>query len=148
MTRLLTLLLLVLSLCACGGGDSGTSPSTQNQIPDVAGSYSGTLAETLRGIPNCNYATTINVAQAGSNLTITGTMVCGGISQPFLTPFTGTVNSAGRFTLVDPLTINHPQCGATGITISATFSNNSLQWNESDSTALCGLLTYVGTLSR
>ena len=96
MKRGLAVLLLAV-LSGCGGGDHATSASAENQVPAVAGTYSGPLAWTVDGQPFRTLQMTLHVAQTGSQLTITGTLSISGQSVPFESA-TGSIDAAGYFT--------------------------------------------------
>jgi len=137
---------LALVLPACGGGPN----SPEDQIPNVAGTYVGPIAFTVGGSPAPTISARMVVVQAGSQVTITGTWTVSGQAIP-LTALTGNVNATGFFTATSggaPSSVD-PTCGAIRQTeLSITFSGNTLQYVERDSTQLCGNWTFSGTLTR
>jgi len=91
------------------------------------------------------------VAQAGSQLTITGTLTLNGQTFP-LTAVTGNINATGFFTATSGGAVSatsDPTCGTIRpIDASLTFSGNTLQYVEHDSSQFCGTWTFSGTLTR
>ncbi len=92
--RLLVLLAVVSTLVAACGGDSLTSPSTvsasssSSRVPQVAGSYSGTVTVSFPEVPRTvNCSATTAVTQTGSNVSIAPLQLrggeCDGLSFPF-----------------------------------------------------------------
>ncbi len=147
MKRSIPWLLLGLGLVGYGC-DSVTSPSAQ--IPNVAGAYSGPVAWAIGGAPAPPLFLYMNVAQVGSQLTITGTMVVEGKNVP-LTAMTGNVNASGYFspTSGGASSSYDPTCGNVKlIDGSLTFSSSSAQYVEHDATDFCGNWTLSGTLTK
>ena len=109
--RRFALVLAVAVLTGCGA-DSPTAPTSQ--IPEVAGTYTGPL--TLRAVTTGDSLqgfARFNVAQAGAQLTITGsTTFLGETAQ--LPAITGTINATGFFTPTSggvAGAVNDPDCG-------------------------------------
>jgi hypothetical protein len=92
----------------------------------------------------------MNVIQAGSQLTITGTMVVDAKNVP-LTAMTGNVNASGYFTPTSggASSSYDSTCGnARLVDGSLTFSGNSAQYVERDATDFCGSWILSGTLTK
>jgi hypothetical protein len=91
------------------------------------------------------------VAQAGSQLTVTGTLTFNGQTFP-MTAVTGNVNATGFFTATSGGAAsipNDPNCGTIrAIDASLTFSGNTAQYVEHDSSQYCGTWTFAGAVTR
>ncbi len=150
-TVLLLALALVVSAC---GGDTPTAPSRPvPQIPQVAGTYTGSLQ---LSVPLLDFTETItarvNVVQAGSQITITGsTTISSGTTSGFAA-ITGTVDATGFFTLTgggDDGGGEDSNCGTSSPSAyTITFSGNTLRYLEEVGTTLCGAVEISGTLTR
>jgi hypothetical protein len=152
MKKSLLVLLLGLGLAACGGGGGGdvTSPSAANQMPNVAGTYTGPVSWTVDGAPFYPLTMQLNVAQAGSQLTISGSFTVNGRTVP-ITAMTGNINATGYFTPTSggAMGTYDASCGyITNIDGSLTFSGRNAQYVERDSTSYCGAWVFSGTLAR
>ena len=137
---------LALVLPACGGGPNSPTSS----IPNCAGNYSGPVAWTVDGSHVATLTMRINVVQAGSQLTITGSLTIDGQTSP-MTAMTGNVNATGYFSMTSggATSFSDPTCGAiAGIDGSLTFSGNTARYVERDSTQFCGTWVFSGTLTR
>jgi hypothetical protein len=148
--RIFGSILVLMSVVACGGGGGVTSPNAANQIPNVAGTYTGPLSWTADGVPVATISAQMNVAQAGSQLTINGTLSVNGQTFP-MTAVTGSINATGYFTATSGGVAGtyDPDCGSIrGIDASLTFSGRTAQYVEHDSTTYCGNWTISGTLTR
>ena len=146
------LLALTLIVPACGG-DTPTAPTPSvPQIPQVAGTYTGSLQFSA---PVLDFTVAIpanmTVVQAGSQLTITGTITVDGTPSE-IPAITGTVNATGFFTATgggSSLGEDDPTCGTlTPTAFTITFSGNTLRWVEQVGTSLCGNVELSGTLTR
>ena len=148
MRTVVTALSLVLLACGDGGPNS---PGNVNQIPNVAGTYYGSLTWTIDGTQVATPSMRIVVVQAGPQLTITGTMTVEGqtIALPAVT---GNINATGFFTATgggSAATLSDANCGTIRTTSSSlTFSGNTVQYVENASTAFCGNWSLSGTLRR
>ena len=149
-TAVVLALALVVSAC---GGDTPTAPSPSvPQIPQVAGTYTGSLQFSA---PSLDFTATtpanVTVVQAGSQLTITGTLTFDGTPSE-VPAITGTVNATGFFTATgggSSLGEDDPTCGTlTPTAFTITFSGNTLRWVEQVGTSLCGNVELSGTLTR
>ena len=133
------------------GGSSPNSPSAINQIPNVAGSYTGPITWTANGTFIAALTMKMTVAQASSQLTLTGTISLGNQTFP-MTAVTGNINATGFFTATAggaASTSFDPTCGTIrGVDASLTFSGNSAQYVEHDSSQYCGSWTFSGSISR
>jgi len=148
---------LALMLLACGRGGPSTpepspSPSPTPSIPNVAGTYNGPLVFTVGGsaTPTATYTARMVVVQAGSQVTITHTWTISTTQVLNFPAITGTVNATGFFTPASsfPSSVD-PLCGTvTPVSSSTTFSGNTVQYIENDSTQRCGNWTFTGTLTR
>ena len=137
---------------ACDEGGGPTSPTPQ--FPQVAGIYRGpaTILSSVMGSLT-GYSEMV-VVQAGSELTITGSLTIGRDTVP-LVAMTGTINRTGFFTLHagGPTTSIDgqidPECGRWNITSSSlAFVGRTLQAVVTATTTYCGILNISGTLTR
>ena len=151
-----TVLLLALALVvsACGGDTTPTAPSRPvPQIPQVAGTYTGSLQFS---VPLLDITETIrarvNVVQAGSQITITGSTTTSSGTTSGFAAITGTVDATGFFTLTgggDDGSGEDSNCGTSSPTAyTITFSGNTLRYLEEVGTTLCGVVEISGTLTR
>ena len=143
-----------LALCitaACGGSSSSPTSPTPS-IPNVAGTYSGSLtitsslsADVLTG------SARLSVVQAGSQLTITSEITFLGETLQ-LPAVTGTINATGFFTATGGGGVTSEssgECGTFTTTSSTlTFSGNSARYVETVTTQYCGSLSLAATLFR
>ena len=88
-----TLVFTALLTSACG--ESATAPSSQ--IPQVAGTYTGSIALSSAGRTLGSGTARMTVVQAGSELTITGSVTISGATVQ-IRAVTGTINRTGFFT--------------------------------------------------
>ena len=147
--RRLALVLAITVLIGCGA-DSPTAPTSQ--IPEVAGTYTGPL--TLRVVTtgdSLQGSARFDVAQAGAQLTITGSITFLGETAQ-LPAITGTINATGFFTPTSggvAGAVNDPDCGRiTPASASITFSGRTMRLVETAFTDFCGNFELSGTLSR
>ena len=137
----------VLLTSACG--ESPTAPSSQ--IPNVAGTYTGSIALSTAGQTLASGTARMTVVQAGSQLTITGSLTFSGATFQ-ITAVTGTINRTGFFTPSRRSFTNRvsdPTCGTiTPVDASLTFAGNTARYVENATTTFCGTLQLSGTLRR
>ena len=152
MRRPVAVVVLALVFVACGeGGGSPTTPSSR--VPDVAGTYTGTLYLTSsRSSQRVPIQMRMVVVQSGSQLTITGSLSFDG-RRLDLPAITGTINQTGFFTLTAGGfygdTVDDPDCGRiTPTSESLTFSGRTARYQETADTQYCGTLQISGTLTR
>ena len=143
--RRLAFVLAVSVLTGCG--DSPTGPTSR--IPEVAGNYTGPL---IVQVPTNSFQGTarLNVAQAGAQLTITGSISLLGTTAQ-LTAIAGTINEMGFFipTAGVAAGVVREGCGRIVTTrTNITFTGRRVRWEEDASTVLCGSFELSGTLSR
>lgn len=139
---------LLAALAGCGGGGVN-SPSAETRIPEVAGTYTGPITWTVDGRTIASLTARMTVAQAGSQLTISGSLTLQGQTFP-MTALTGRVSATGFFTAdAGAGAFNDPDCGRiTPLEASLVFAGRSATYTERDSTTFCGTWTFSGTLSR
>ena len=123
-------LYFALLAAACGdGGGSPTAP-TPSQIPNVAGTYTGTTDGFVDNIAIGSFPTQVTVVQSGSRLTITGS-----VDGPIMwETWTGTIDEAGVFT--------HDEVGDRATQDCGPRSNHTIMLNFSGNTAR-GVETYT-----
>ena len=160
---LVTCAVVVLATAACGGDSSQTTPlspthpSPQPQIPNVAGTYSGPLTITgsaAGGVLMVSLSGTmeITVAQAGAQLTITGSISIFEETNA-LEAVTGTVNETGLVTFPPDSLVNavpmDDTCGTiTPAPTMLTFSGNTARFLQTANSDGCGNFEVLGTLTR
>ena len=138
-------LFFIVMLSACGG--SPTSPSSQ--FPNVAGTYTGTLALTIDNVFAANVYGRMQVVQSGSQITVTATMTVNGV-EIAIPASTGNINKTGYYTQTagGEASTYDPDCGNLTGTASLTFSGNTATYVEVMSTDFCGQWRMNGTLTR
>ena len=151
--------IVVLGLSACGGDNKNPISPTpfptppQQVIPNVAGTYRGpmTLAGSLAGVTiNASGTMSMVVAQAGAQLTITGSTTI--LDETHTRgSFVATIDAAGTVTL--PANIftddddDDPECPTTATVATLTFSGNMAVFHITE-TATCGTTELSATLTR
>ena len=149
--RLLVILLLTLLITGCGDDGGPVAPSPP-QFPQVAGTYNGTLTLTFSLVSDTlTGSMRMVVVQAGSQLTITGSMMFLGETVE-LPAVTGTVNETGFFTVTAggfSGTVSDETCGTlTTTSATLTFSGSTARITETATTEFCGNIQLSGTLTR
>ncbi len=139
-----------------GCGDSGpiapTTP-TAPRFPQVAGTYSGTLSLSPSDSSGVlSVPAQLTVIQAGSQLTISGSMTLMGQNID-VAAVTGTINETGFFTVAESGSFtgpaHNPTCGNIVPTSgSLTFSGNMVRLVQTAVTDYCGNWQLDGTLTR
>ena len=132
---------------ACGGSPS----SPTSQIPDVAGTYTGSLTWTADGAFVASIQARLTVVQAGAQLTVSGSLTLLGQTVQ-VAAVTGTVNATGFFTVSGggfAGAVDDATCGTIrGTSASLTFSGNTARYVETDTTDFCGNWNFSGTLTK
>lgn len=133
--RRLALVFAISVLTGCGNGP--TAPTSQ--IPDVAGTYAGPYTMHVTVNNSFQGSARLDVAQAGAQLTITGSMTL--LGTPAQVPAVrGTISATGVFT---PSAggaggVVNDACGAVTTTATTiTFFGRTLRWIEAASTEFC-----------
>jgi hypothetical protein len=149
-----TVVVLAILTAACSGGDAGTAPTPgststmpSQQVPSVAGSYSGT---TTLNVPDLQESgscpTSTSVTQNGSTVDIAPIVLggdCGGISIPV---GQATIDAAG--TLVQESgSIDH-DCGVYDFVISGRFSGRELRITAVLTSSTCYDMNLTMSLMR
>lgn len=149
-TIVVVIVVLCSALVACGK-ETPTSPSTP-QIPQVAGTYNGqlTLTALATGERFIGSAQMV-VRQAGSQLTVSGSMTILGLTTQ-LSAVTGTINATGFFTLTGggfTGSVDAGECGRLRpLTASLTFSGRTANYVETAETDFCGTFQLTADLTR
>ena len=151
MPRLAIRALVIMALLSAACGESPTAPSPlQPQIPQVAGTYAGSVRLTADGRFLGSGTAQMTVVQVGAQLTITGYMSVGGTTSQ-LSAITGTINATGFVTITSapPPSVRDPTCGTIAAAGSSlTFSGNTVRFVSNSTTTYCGNLQAAGTLTR
>lgn len=148
MKKQLLLVLMGLGLVACGGGDSGGVSGPSTTIPNVTGTYAGSLQWTSTTLGALGaLSTRFNVAQTGAQITVTGT-----ISGSTITPLSCTIDATGYVTSCvpnGPTSYSDSDCGTVRATgASGAFRGNTLEYVETHTTSWCGDWRISGSLNR
>ena len=103
-------------VAACGDSTSPTAPTrpTTPPIPQVAGTYTGPFDLRVDAVLIATGTETLTVAQAGSQVTVTGAATFSELGITIQVPaVTGTINETGFFTQTsaDPQIPVNPVCG-------------------------------------
>ena len=140
--------LAVLSVAACGGGNSPTGPGSS--IPTVTGNYSGTTTITfpeLQATVSC--PTTTVVTQSGSTVSIAPLVLggdCDGISVPLgqvRIDTTGALDGGSASG-----TYNEPSCGVYSYTASGGFFGRELRISMTATSSTCLNFNFSTVLTR
>jgi hypothetical protein len=150
MKKSMLVLPMLVGLAACGGGSNGVTGSSGSSMPQVGGSYSGTMTlvyPELAGSMSCPASTA--VTQSGSTVNmapIIATGQCAGISFPLGTmsiDSTGAIDGgSGSGSYVDP------SCGAYSYTASGGFFGREFRLSMNAVSATCYNYTLTWVLSR
>ena len=143
--RRLALVLAVNVLTGCG--DNPTAPTSR--IPEVAGTYTGPLTIQATANYSVQGSARFDVAQAGAQLTITGSFTLRGATAQ-LAAITGTIDEMGFFIpAAGGVAGVVKSCGRVNMTsTNITFSWRTVRWEEAASTEYCDDVELSGTLSR
>ena len=120
-----------------GCGDGPTAPTSQ--IPDVAGTYAGPFTMHMTANDSFPGSARFDVAQAGAQLTITGSMTLLGTTAQ-LAAIPGTIDATGIFTPTagGAAGVVNDACGrVTTTATSITFFGHTLRWVETAATEFC-----------
>ena len=135
---------------ACGNDDntpSGPSPMDppQPEVPYVAGTYEGTISGWYSEVSLGQYPITMTVTQAGDQVTMEAELE-GGVL--FFVPGTGTIDSNGVVGgQVDE--VESEDCGTrTDLVWESRFTGDSLEYEESSGSTLCGTVRFEGELRK
>lgn len=146
--RYLSAFVTIVLLSGCGGGSSSpTAPSTPS-IPQVAGTYNGTVTMVLPELgQSLTCPTNTAVTQSGSSINIAPLVLgggCGGISIPFGSASidaTGNLIGAGSTTLTQ-------SCGVYTATGSGGFFGRELRLSVNATSRTCYNFNMTAVLSR
>ena len=144
--RRLALVLAVNVLTGCG--DNPTAPTSR--IPEVAGTYTGPLTIQVTANDSFQGSARLDVAQAGAQLTITGSYTLLGTTAQ-LPAIPGTIDEMGLFIPAagGAAGVVNDSCGRVNTTSTdITFSGRTVRWEETASTEFCNDFALSGTLSR
>ena len=150
--------IVALALGAACGGETATGPSEVPpvvEIPDVAGTYSGTAeAKTLVATGfegSISGAARLRVEQQGATVTVSGELLVRGPQQNL--DATGTIDGQGRFTRTDGVLahrIEESPCGWMDYEGEPllSFRDGTAEYGVSLITERCGRLRLGATLTR
>lgn len=147
MKRLVYLIALIVA-SACGGGSSPTAPTPS--IPQVAGSYNGSVTVNLPEVPvsrTCPANT--SVTQSGSTVNVAPIILggsCGNLSLPL---GQATIDTTGAITGGNAGSFFEPSCGGTyTYTASGGFFGRELRLSMTASSAICLNFNFTAVLTR
>ena len=151
---LLSLALIAGAACELPAGPSDL-PTTSSGVPDVAGTYSGTLTLTITGAPGHPpmrgpSTLVVTVTQVGHEVTLTGTQAWPGES-PILVwdGVRGTIDAIGIFSGPALRDSTDPECGRVRYrSRRLQFSVGILSYSLVAETDRCGRFEYRATLTR
>lgn len=139
---------LIVALVLVAGCSSPTAPTPQ--IPNVGGSYSGTVTVNLPEVPasrTCPANTA--VTQSGSTVSIAPIILsgtCGNLSIPFGQT---TIDATGAFTGQNSGSFFEPTCGGTyNYTASGGFFGRELRLTMNATSAICFNFNFTAVLTR
>ena len=131
------------------------SACDMNGVPNVEGTYTGTLTvQFVDAGVGVDGSMRMIVEQAGSNVTISGSVTFGGVTTG-LTALSGTIDATGYFMatrsgLIDPdAALDTALCGRLHPTTgSLTFSSGEAQYAATAQTDFCGAISFHARLIR
>ena len=157
-TRLGMVLMITAGFAAMGcGGDHGgpIAPTTvmtptepaEPAIPQVAGTYTGTMSGSIDGVFYGPFGVSVTVTQSGDQVTMDGTAE--GDVFFWVKPLTGTLSSDGVWTSNEVLEESPGGCGKRSNEEGRTvFGNGTLETHGSWDTELCGTIETEMTATR
>ena len=156
MTRLSVLALcLCLALVGCEGSPTAPTGFSGSDVPNVAGTYSGTITLTITGAPGHPpmrgpSRLIVTVTQSGKEVTLTGTQAWPGESPTLIWDgVRGTIDAVGIFTGPDLRDSTDLECGRVQYrSRRLQFSVGILIFSMVADTSRCGRFEYRGTLTR
>ncbi|MGE0702618.1 MAG: hypothetical protein AB7P22_01640 [Vicinamibacterales bacterium] len=145
----LALVVALLAAPAWGCVESGTDPTPDDEIPQVAGNYAGTitLAFPENGTSMTCTATT-SATQSGSTVNMTPIVLgglCDGINIPIGTVI---IDDTGDIPASVSGTTNNPDCGTYNYTVTGGFDGTELQLSATLTSTTCDDATLTVVLIR
>ena len=135
----------------CGGdGNTPTGPSPADPpeptIPQVAGTYQGTVEGWIDEVPLGRYPMTATVTQDGDQVTMGGEIEGGVLVAE--DPITGTIDANGTVR-IEKAEHESPICGTeTNFVFEARFTRNSFEFENTSESIVCGKERYEGELQK
>ena len=150
------LIVLCLALAGCDGNPlAPTGIAGAGDFPDVAGTYSGTLTQTVTGAPGHppmrgTSSLVVTVTQSGSEVSLTGTQTWPGESPILLWDgVKGTIDALGIFTWPERRSTTDIDCGRVRYgPRRLQFSIGTLSFSLEAETDRCGRFEFDATLTR
>jgi hypothetical protein len=153
----LPLVAAIVALLA-GCASKGTTTAPTPAVPNVAGSYSGSVTVTYHSIlQSITCPATTTVTQSGTTVTMAPLMLggqCQTIGVTSVTVGTFTISSTGSLDTRTVANVSLPSCGSYSTSATGAFSGSTLQLTI-DYTAITpscidqvGNFTYAGTLTK
>ena len=145
---------LVLAGAACKQLPTAPSSLPASGVPDVAGTYRGTITMTITGASGHSPMRdtgqfTVTVTQDGSTVTISATARWPWGDQVVWTDLVGTLDTLGTVTGTSERTFTDPDCGRVDVRERRlTIVVGTLRYYLEADTARCGTFVYVATLTR
>lgn len=140
---------LVLAVSSCGDAPlSPTEPMVDPSVPavpDVAGTYTGSIRGWVGDLYLGEYAMTMEVAQSGVQVTLTGTVEGGVI---WIEPESGTIDADGRYMSMTP-PADSRNCGRrSNVEIDLVFRDGTVDLRERWESELCDPARFEARLTR
>jgi hypothetical protein len=144
--RYASLVVCVLLMSGCGGDSSPTAPTPT--VPQVAGSYAGSVTVSFPEIPtSVNCPATTAVTQSGLNVNVAPLILagqCGNLSIPMGAM---TIDNTGALTGTTTGTVNDT-CGVYNYTASGGFFGRELRISMNATSRTCYNFNFTAVLTR
>lgn len=135
---------------ACGGSSSSSPTAPTPQIPNVVGTYTGSITINLPEVPTsrtCPAST--SVTQSGSTVSIAPIILggsCGNLSAPI---GQATIDTTGAITGQSSGVFFEPTCGGTyGYQASGGFFGRELRLSMNATSTICLNFNFTAVLTR
>ena len=152
--RVVPVLIAILAAVACSDS-SPTAPTPLSDVPNVAGTYSGVLTQTVTGAPGHppmrgTSTLVVTVTQSGKEVTLSGTQTWPGESPILLWDMVmGTIDASGIFSGPALRDSTDLECGRIRYrSRRLQFSVGSLSYSLVADTDRCGLFEFDATLLK
>lgn len=140
---------LAISAIACGSSSPTTPTPVAPTVPQVAGSYAGTITITYPEINRTlSCPATTSVTQSGSSVNI-APLALSGLCAGLSIPFGGdAIDATGNFTSSPTGTYSDPSCGSYSYVSSGGFFGRELRLSMTAISSTCLDLNFSANLTR